>query len=217
MASSILVAVYISCMVLLYFSGLAAAGVHFSSLKNTLRVTATIRSHNSSTTNVAKAGSDDVEVTWALEGSLPAGTDEVYKKVKVKLCFAPTSQVDRAWRKTKDDLKKDKTCQFDITQQPYSSSSSAIANRTVTWTVEKDVPGGSYFVRAYALDASGAEVAYGQTTNRNKTSNLLVVEPISGRHVSLDIATACFSVFSVVALLGFFVAEKMGANKAQKK
>eukprot|EP01018_Ginkgo_biloba_P032171 Gb_07110 [translate_table: standard] len=132
-------------MVLLYFSSLAAAGVHFSSLKNALRVTATIRGHNSSTKNVAKAGSDDVEVTWALEGSLPAG--------------------DR-------------------------------------WRVQ---------------EGEGAEVSYGQTTNRNKTSNLLVVEPISGRHVSSDIATACFSVFSVVALLGFFVAEKMGANKAQKK
>ncbi|CAL5373614.1 unnamed protein product [Camellia sinensis] len=36
----------------------------------------------------------------------------------VKLCYAPINQVDRAWRKTVDNLMKDKTCQFKVVVQP---------------------------------------------------------------------------------------------------
>ncbi|KAK1314319.1 hypothetical protein QJS10_CPA06g01219 [Acorus calamus] len=61
------------------------------------------------------------------------------------------------------------------------------------------------FHRAYALDASGAEAGYGQTTDAKKLANLMEVRRISGRHASIDIAAGCFSAFSVVSLAGFFV------------
>ncbi|XP_057844204.1 high-affinity nitrate transporter 3.2-like [Cryptomeria japonica] len=193
-----------------YFIASAMAGVSFSTLPRTLVLTSAISSQDKSASNVARAGEDDLVVTWRLNESLAGGeVDSKYKSVIVKLCFAPVSQVERGWRKTNDDLKKDKTCQFKITEQPYSSNS----NNTVTWTVEKDVPGAVYFVRAYALDVSGSQLAYGQTTNKNKTTNLFVVEPISGRHVSLDIAAGVFSAFSVVSLFGFFAVEKLRAKK----
>lgn len=196
----------ISCLV----ASAATAGVLFSSLPRTLTVTATI---NSSTPDIAMAGIDEVVILWSLNQSLSA-VDSQYKNVKVKLCFAPVSQVDRGWRKTNDDLKKDKTCQFDIIEQPYNSKSK---NNTASWTVERDVPKGKYFVRAYVVDASGTQVAYGQSTNKNKTANLFTIEAISGRHVSLDIATAVFSAFSVVSLFGFFFVEKMRARKKSQK
>ncbi|GLJ22959.1 hypothetical protein SUGI_0433150 [Cryptomeria japonica] len=204
-------AIFLSWMLMSCFLITSAmAGVHFSTLPRTLVVTSVIWSHNSPASNVAKAGVDELVVTWRLNESLAGGeVDSKYKSVIVKLCFAPVSQVERGWRKTNDDLKKDKTCQFKITEQPYSSS----PNDTVTWTVGKDVPGATYFVRAYALDASGTQLAYGQTTNKNKTTNLFVVEPISGRHVSLDIAAAVFSALSVFSLFGFFAVEKFRAKK----
>jgi hypothetical protein len=161
------------------------------------------------------AGRDQLVVSWWVNES-SSWVDSEYKTVEVKLCFAPVSQVDRAWRKSNNDLKKDKACQFDIIEQPYNSN---IMNNSTAWTVERDVPKGTYFVRAYALNASGSEVAYGQSTNKNKTSNLFMVEPISGRHASLDIASVVFSALSIVSLFGFFVVEKWSAKKAaeQKK
>lgn len=193
----------------------ASAGVHFSSLPNTMGVIATINSSTTTTLpNVAMAGIDQVVVSWWVkQSSTPA--DSEYMSVKVKLCFAPVSQVDRTWRKTNDDLNKDKTCQFDIIEQPYRKSTTK--NNTTTWTVKRDVPKGTYFVRAYAFNALGSEVAYGQSTNKNKTSNLFMVDPISGRHVSLDITTAVFSAFSILSLFGFFIVEKWGASRASQK
>lgn len=188
----------------------ATAGVQFSSLPMTLAVTVTIDSFKSQVPNVALAGRDQLVVSWWINESLPSMNSE-YKNVEVKLCFAPVSQVDRSWRASNNDLEKDKTCQFDIIEQPYNSN---IKNNTITWTVERDVPKGTYFVRAYALNGSGSKVAYGQSSNKNKTSNLFMVQPISGRHASLDIAAVVFSSFSIVSLLGFFVVEKWSAKKA---
>lgn len=193
----------------------ATAGVQFSSLPRTLAVTVTIKSFTPRTPNVALAGRDQLVVSWWVNES-SSSMNSQYKNVEVKLCFAPVSQVDRTWRKSNNDLKKDKTCQFDIVEQPYNSN---IKNNTTTWIVERDVPKATYFVRAYALNASGSEVAYGQSSNKNKTSNLFMVQPISGRHASLDIAAVVCSSFSIVSLLGFFVVEKLSAKKAaaQKK
>lgn len=146
-------------------------------------------------------------MTWSLNQTLPAGTDSTYKTVKVKLCYAPISQVERAWRKTHDHLTKDKTCQHKIVAQPYKAS-----NNSVEWIVERDVPTATYFIRVYAYDSEGHEVAYGQTTNAQKNTNLFEVEAITGRHVSLDIAAVCFSAFSVVSLFGFFYMEKRKAR-----
>eukprot|EP00249_Psilotum_nudum_P012707 c23934_g1_i2 orf=410-838(-) len=135
--------------------------------------------------------------------SFASGFDASYKSVKLELCFAPVSQVNRNWRKTDNDLQKDKTCQFDIALQPYK----AVGNYTV-WKIPKTIPKATYFVRAYAVNSAGTQLAYGQTTDKNKTTNLFVVEAITGRNASLDIAAGCFSAFSVLALFFFFFGEK---------
>ncbi|KAJ9140250.1 hypothetical protein P3X46_030921 [Hevea brasiliensis] len=151
---------------------------------------------------VLKAGADDITVTWGVNQTLPAGSDSAYKTIKVKLCYAPVSQTDRAWRKTEDNLSKDKTCQFTIVSRPYTSGNN---NQSFTWTVERDVPAATYFV------------AYGQSTDAHKTTNLFEIQAITGRHVSLDIASVCFSAFSVLALVGFFMNEKRKARRTQGK
>nr|CAN71077.1 hypothetical protein VITISV_021663 [Vitis vinifera] len=181
------------------------SGAYFSSLQRTLIVTASPKAGE-----VLKSGEDKITVTWGLNQSYPAGTDSAYKTVKVKLCYAPISQVDRAWRKTVDHLTKDKTCQHKIVSQPYKAS-----NNSVEWTIEKDVPTATYFIRAYAYDAEDQEVAYGQTTDAHKTTNLFGIEAITGRHASLDIAAVCFSAFSVISLCGFFWVEKRKSRVAK--
>ncbi|KAK6148282.1 hypothetical protein DH2020_019194 [Rehmannia glutinosa] len=160
----------------LVLSCLAASsyGTSFSSLPATLIVSASTKQGQ-----VLKAGEDKITVTWSLNTSLPAGTDSAYKTVKLKLCYAPVSQKDRGWRKTEDDLEKDKTCQHKIVAQPYSPS-----NNSFTWTVQKDVPTATYFIRAYVHNSADEEIAYGQTTDVHKTTNLFKIKAISGRHVS---------------------------------
>lgn len=158
---------------------------------------------------VLKAGVDKINVSWVLNGTVRAGSDSEYKTVKVKLCYAKVSQVDRAWRKTEDDLSKDKTCQFLIVEKPYNPAVQKFES-----TVKRDVPTATFFVRAYAFNSAGDEVAYGQTTDDRKATNLFQIESITGRHVSLDIASVCFSAFSVVALFGFFFADKRKAKSA---
>ncbi|KAG6529320.1 high-affinity nitrate transporter-activating protein 2.1-like [Zingiber officinale] len=192
-----------AALVLLLVIGFVApstASVFFSSLHQTLVVTA-----SPTTGQVLNAGVDQIKVSWSLNESLAAGTDSAYKKVKLVLCYAPVSQTDRRWRKTYDELKKDKTCQFKIASVAYGGGD---AVGSYEYTVERDIPTATYFVRAYALDADGTQVAYGQTTDAKKTTNLFEVAGISGRHASLDIAAACFSAFSVAALFFFFYVGK---------
>ncbi|KAK9066442.1 hypothetical protein SSX86_013764 [Deinandra increscens subsp. villosa] len=191
---------------LLFCFAATSHGVYFSSLKETLEVIA-------SPTNgqVLKAGEDNITVTWGFNQTWPAGTDSDYKTIKVKLCYAPISQKDRKWRKTEDHLKKDKTCSHKIVARPYAAS-----NNSFTWTVERDIPSATYFVRAFAFNAQEEEVAYGQTTDAHKSTNLFKVQAITGRHVSLDIASVCFSAFSVVTLAGFFYKEKRNSDDNKK-
>lgn len=184
----------------------SSATILFSSLQETLVVTASPPEKA-----VLKAGVDNITVTWSVNQSLPAGTDSAYKTIKVKLCFAPISQKDRAWRKTEEHLSKDKTCSKKIVARPYSSADKTV--QRFEWLVERDVPTATYFVRAYAFNAEDHEVAYGQSTDTHKTTNLFEIQAISGRHASLDICSVCFSVFSVVALFGFFYNEKRKGNK----
>ncbi|CAL1390579.1 unnamed protein product [Linum trigynum] len=195
-----------SAVILASFLATAAhASGLFSTLPKTLVVTA-----SPTPGQVVKGGEDKIKITWGLNKSLPAGTDDKYKTVKVKLCYAPVSQKDRPWRKTVDHLNKDKTCQFKIVARPYAG------NDSIDWTVEKDAPTGTYFVRVYAFDAMDGELGYGETTDAKKTTNLFQVEAISGRHATLDIVSICFSVFSVVSLFGFFFNEKR-KGKAESK
>ncbi|KAF8390517.1 hypothetical protein HHK36_025044 [Tetracentron sinense] len=203
MASRILVAS------ILVFSLLETCygGVQFSTLKRTLLINASPKPGE-----LLKAG-DMVTVTWGLNQSLPAGIDDEYKNLKVKLCYAPISQKDRAWRKTVNNLSKDKTCQFTIVTRPYKASKE---NQSFKWAIERDVPTATYFVRAYAYNSAGEEVAFGQTTDSKKTTYLFDIQAITGRHPSLDIASVCFSAFSVVSLFGFFFMEKRKAKISQK-
>ncbi|XWS60352.1 hypothetical protein CRYUN_Cryun07bG0028500 [Craigia yunnanensis] len=186
-----------SILLFLYFTETCYGMISFSSLQRTLVVTASHRQ------GLLKAGEDKITVTWGLNQSFPAGTNSAYKTIKVQLCYAPISQVDRAWRKTDDHLSKDKTCQFKIVERPYNNG-----NQTLEWTIERDTPTATYFVRAYAMDAKEHQVAYGQNTDAKKTTNLFDIQSITGRHVSLDIASVCFSAFSVVSLFVFFYVEK---------
>ncbi|KAL8041883.1 hypothetical protein ABFX02_09G013600 [Erythranthe guttata] len=112
----LLASVFVSCLVATCYGG-----VSFKSLHPTLTVTATHKE------GVLKAGLDNITVTWALDPSAPAGTDASYKTIKVKLCYAPVSQVDRGWRKTKDDLTKDKTGNGDPDRRAFSGSREAPA------------------------------------------------------------------------------------------
>lgn len=152
---------------------------------------------------VVKAGEDNITVMWRLNSTFG---DSNYRTIKLKLCYAPISQQDRAWRKTADDLKKDKTCQFDIVTTPYDGNGRRGAS--FVWTVDEGVPTATYFVRAYVHDSSDLQVGYGQSTDSDKRGNLFGVSGVSGLHVSLDIASVCFSAFSVVSLFGFFLLEK---------
>ncbi|KAI3777631.1 hypothetical protein L1987_47431 [Smallanthus sonchifolius] len=196
-------------VVYLLFSCFVASsyGVYFSSLNETIIVTATPTQGQ-----VLKAGEDQITVTWRFNQTYRAGTDSAYKTVKVKLCYAPISQKDRSWRKTVDLLKKDKTCPHKIVARPDTAS-----NNSFTWSIERDIPSGVYFVRAFAFNAQDEQVAYGQTTNAHKSTNLFEIQAITGRHVSLDIASICFSAFSIVSLAGFFYMEKRKAKASQQK
>ncbi|XP_027121562.1 high-affinity nitrate transporter 3.1-like [Coffea arabica] len=201
-AALLVSSILLSCLVATSY------GATFSSLMRTLVVTA-----SPAAGQVVKSGEDKITVSWSYNNTFARGTDSTYKTIKVKLCYAPISQVDRAWRKTVDDLSKDKTCQFNIVTKPYNPSN----NNTFTWTVERDTPTATYFVRAYAYNSAEEEVGFGQTTDSHKTTNLFEVHAISGRHTSLDIASICFSAFSVVSLFGFFFIEKRKAKASQQK
>lgn len=201
-ASSIL---FVASILLSSFA--LSASETFSALQKSLLVTSSPKGGQ-----VLKSGEANITVTWSFNRTFPPGTDSAYKTVKVKLCYAPISQKDRGWRKTKDVLKKDRTCQHKIVARPYKASSNS-----VTWTIERDIPSATYFVRAYVFNAEDKEVAYGQTTDAAKKTNLFEVEAITGRHVSLDIASVCFSVFSILSLAGFFYLEKRKARISQQK
>ncbi|KAH7438433.1 hypothetical protein KP509_04G014600 [Ceratopteris richardii] len=195
--------------VLLMLCILAEGATLFSELSESLAVYVT--GADNSSPNGTKAGTNELFVTWALNSTAQVD-DSAYRSVELKLCFGAPSQIDRRWRKTNDILSKDKSCSFDIgSPQPYQR-----AGNSTVWIVGNDIPFAQYFVRAYGLDSAGEKVAYGQSSNAQRTSNLFTVEPISGRRASIDIAAAVFSAFSVLSLCGFFLYEKMSAkgNKA---
>ncbi|EOA17431.1 hypothetical protein CARUB_v10005735mg [Capsella rubella] len=179
-----------------------------SELQNSLDVTAKPAQDGV----VLEAGKDMVTITWKLKSSAKVDADAAFKTIQVKLCYAPISQVDRPWRKTYNELRRDKTCPHEIVSKLYDRTP-----QSLDWTVQLDIPTGTYFVRAYGIDGDGHEVAYGQSSDEGRTTNLFSVQAISGGHVSLDIASIFFSVFSVVSLLVFFVREKRKAKLGQRK
>ncbi|EFJ20946.1 hypothetical protein SELMODRAFT_152440 [Selaginella moellendorffii] len=203
------------CVLLVSIAFLALArsvhgGVSFASLPRSLVVTVAMNEQGRFLNSV-ESGKDRLLINWSVNSSVPAPTN--FKNIKLKLCYAPPSQENRGWRKSTDDLKKDKTCQFDIATQSYAGA----AGNSTEWLISKDIPGALYFVRAYAINSTGSQVAYGQSTNAAKTENIFTVIPITGRPKSLYIATACFSLFSVGSLAIFFTIErKLAAAKKGK-
>ncbi|KAL7604674.1 high-affinity nitrate transporter 3.1 [Lactuca sativa] len=195
-------------LLLVFMSKISNGSVMFSSLPPSLSVVASPNEGQ-----VLQAGEDSITVSFGLNSSIANQTDESYKFVKVKLCYAPISQVDRKWRKTVDNLKKDKTCQFTIWEKQYDHQQNM--SQQFEWRIEKDLPTATYFVRAYVYDSGDEEIGYGQTTNDKKISNLFKIQGISGRHPSIDIASICFSVFAILSLVGFFLLEKR-QSKAKK-
>lgn len=172
--------------------------VLFSSLPQALLVSASPKQGQ-----VLKAGEDNITVTWSRNPS--SATAAKYEYVKAFLCYAPISQVDRPWRKTVDNLSKDKTCQFTIFSQSYDSS---ITNRSVHWMIAKNIPEATYFIRAYAYDSSGQEVAYGQTSNAKKTENLFEINAITGIHWRVEVLSICGSAFPLLSLFGLTLWER---------
>jgi len=150
------------------------------------------------------ADEGEITITWGYKQPVPGAE----YKTKLQLCYAPVSQLNRGWRKSNNDLTKDKTCQFDITTSNATSG-------VYTWKVTKIIPTATYFVRAYALDNTQEKIGFGQSTDKNKTINLFEVEGISGRTATLDIAAGVFSAFSVFALVGFFIFENTLLKKTK--
>ncbi|RID78678.1 hypothetical protein BRARA_A01476 [Brassica rapa] len=149
---------------------------------------------------VLEAGKDMVRITWMLKSSAKVDDDAAFKTVEVKLCYAPISQVDRPWRKTHNELSRDRSCPHKIVSKPYDN-----IPQSLNWTIDRETPHWNLLL------------AYGQSSDAEKTTNLFIVEGINGRHTSLDIASICFSVFSFGSLLVFLVKEKKKANLQQRK
>nr|GEX80321.1 high-affinity nitrate transporter [Tanacetum cinerariifolium] len=121
---------------------------------------------------VLTAGVDQITITWAYNANLTAtAPDTNYTTVEAKLCYAPVSQTGQDDRKTVDNLDRDKTCPFVITDGPYQ-----LSDNSFVWTIPNDIPNATYFVRVYALDADDDQIGYGQSTNGLKTSNLFHID-----------------------------------------
>jgi hypothetical protein len=193
--------VLLALVAILGVASVAEGQVLFSTLQKTLIVTATLP--GGGPLNEVRTGKDDIVVSWSLNAT--ATTNATYDRIRTKLCFAKESQVLRGWRATKDDLKKDKTCLYEIATVKFIPTA---PSGTSNYYLPKSVPGAKYFVRAYALDAAGNQVAFGQSSP-NKVNNTFTVIPISGRHTSIDVAVGVFSVFSVGSLFIFFILENI--------
>ncbi|KAL1201237.1 High-affinity nitrate transporter 3.2 [Cardamine amara subsp. amara] len=193
---------------LIQSSSRAAKGRLFTDLENSLEVTAKPVKDGV----VLEGGKDVVKITWKLKSLAKVDAHATFKRITVKLCYAPISQVDRPWRKTHNEISKDKSCPYEIVSKPYD-----MTPQSLDWIIEPDIPSGTYFVSVYGIDGNGHKVAYGQSSDDRRTTNLFTVQAISGCHVLLDIASICFSVFSIVFLLVVFVKEKRKAKLEQRR
>ncbi|XP_024971275.1 high-affinity nitrate transporter 3.2-like [Cynara cardunculus var. scolymus] len=167
---------------LLLFSCFATASyahnVHLSALNQSLTV-----STSTAPDKVLKTGVDQVTITWSYNQTLPTVADSNYTTVEVKLCYAPVSQSGRDDRKTDDNLDNDKTCPFDIMDGPYKRS-----NNSFVWTIPRDIPTATYFVRVYVINAKNHEIAYGESTNAVKASSLFQIEGVTDDQVQASAA-----------------------------
>lgn len=211
MASCNLIAALSLLLVLPLVSAGVKPGVIFGTLSKTLVVNASINGQPISVdgTSEMKYGLDNLTITWALNSSF-AGKDADYKQVFFKLCFGAKSAIDRPWRKNNVDLRKSKTCKYSIKRFTYNASGGSLVYRAVD-----TIPDASYFVRAFVLNTTDREagpadhaVAFGQTTDVNRTKSLFHVIGFSGRNKGITIFTICFSVVSYATLIGYFLVER---------
>lgn len=203
--------------VILACASTVRAGVNFTTLSKTLIVKATINGVPITDMSGSELiyGDNNITVQWSLNSSF-AGMDTNYNFVQTKICFGAPSAVLRKWRKNDPDLSLSKTCKTIIATQKYIA-----AGNSTTYKLHNDVPGGLYFVRSFALNstvptgtAAMNAVAFGQTTNVNRTTNLFKVVAFTGRNGSITGAIIAFSLFSYLALFGFFFVERvMKKNK----
>ncbi|EAZ31107.1 hypothetical protein OsJ_15203 [Oryza sativa Japonica Group] len=181
----------------------AAAGARLSALAKALVVEASPRAGQVLHAGEGRHHRDMVAESEGGGGRRP-GRIPGYKAVKVTLCYAPASQVGRGWRKAP---RRPEQGQGRVSsrspQQPYDGAGK------FEYTVARDVPTASYYVRAYALDASGARVAYGETA----PSASFAVAGITGVTASIEVAAGVLSAFSVAALAVFLVLENKKKNK----
>eukprot|EP00897_Mesotaenium_endlicherianum_P006158 jgi/Mesen1/5570/ME000280S04666 len=186
----------------------AEGGVLFASLPKAIILTATINGQNVTEGSKVKVREDVINIKWRLNETF-AGQDGNFKGLFFKLCFGPSSQIDRPWRKNNADLSQSKTCKYPIKSINYTSSGS------LDYIPKDTVPGAYYFVRVFAVNVSGCiapgecAVAFGQTSNSSRTSNLFHVTPYSGRHTSLIIVAIVISIVSYLSLASFFIVERM--------
>ncbi|GJT08690.1 high-affinity nitrate transporter 3.1-like protein [Tanacetum coccineum] len=163
-----LLLIFISC----FATASYAHNVHLSALNKSIIVTA------SPTPNqVLKAGVDSIMIMWSYNLSFMATSPDTnhtnYNTSKGYLCYAPVSQMGRDDRKTDDLLDEDKTCPVEIIQMPYQR-----ANNSYTWLIPSNTTTATYFVRVYIDKANKHEIAYGQSTNENKTTNLFQIDGV---------------------------------------
>ncbi|PWA88304.1 high-affinity nitrate transporter [Artemisia annua] len=159
----LLLVVVISC----FASASYAHNVHLSALNKSISVT------TSTPSRVLRAGVDNITIMWSYNVSLlDTIPDTNYTTSKGKLCYAPVSQMGRNDRKTNDSLDFDMTCPVEIMRVPYQR-----LNNSYTWLIPSNTTTATYFVRVYIDKANKHETAYGQSTNEDKTTNLMIIQP----------------------------------------
>nr|GEW21723.1 high-affinity nitrate transporter 3.1-like [Tanacetum cinerariifolium] len=167
----LLLLLFISC----FATASYAHNVHLSALNQSIIVNVTALPTSG---QVLRAGVDNITIMWSYNLSFMATAPDTnhtnYNTSRGKLCYAPVSQMGRDDRKTDDLLDVDKTCPVEIMQVPYQRE-----NNSYTWMIPSNTTTATYFVRVYIDRANKHEIAYGQSTNENKTTNLFQIDGVA--------------------------------------
>merc|ERR1712100_415851 len=118
-------------------------------------------------------------------------------KVQVKACFSKHSTKDRKWRKTKDEIGKDKQCFKKLIEEvhyPAPGSTTAQVDE-YTWTIADTIPKATYFFRVFAYDAEGNGIGYWK------------VKGYDGLTSGVVTGVVILSITSWVLLISYFVYE----------
>ena len=124
-----------------------------------------------------------------------------FKTVTLRLCYAPESQKDRKWRKTKDNFKKNNQC-----KQPGLAKIKTMdwpaGQKEVSYDFKPDenVAEASYFVEAYVQDADSKYVAWGSS----KASSHFYIFAWEAIDAGLQTACIILSCISWASLGGYW-------------